>query len=349
MAAKKNKTNPATVIIFVLIIALAIAGSVFYRYYSSRIPSNDLSVVGNTAGNINNGGYFAESDGRVYFSNIYDGGAIYSMDPDEKNFVKLTNSSAKNICIGGDHMYYYMDTASGGTGLGYVVKTFGLYRTKTNGKETKCLDRDAAITIQLVGDYIYYQRYNNKDFTKIYKIKTDKTDMTLVSDDIINPACAYNGTIYFNGQGRDHYLYAMDTRNDTAYTIYEGNLWYPQYQDGYIYFMDVSSNYRICRYNMNSMQVEVLTNDRADSFNVGQYNIYYQKNDRTNPCLMRMNLDGSNPEVVAWGNYSDINLTSEYAYFREFSDDTNTYHTPVRGAIRVEGFWSAQTAAIENQ
>ncbi|MCR5502442.1 MAG: DUF5050 domain-containing protein [Lachnospiraceae bacterium] len=341
--------NTIIVVTTILLLGIILAGSIIFRILGERIPDNDPSVIGNTAGNLNNGGYFAESGDRVYFSNPFDKGSIYSMNPDETDFKKVTSSSSKNILVGGDYLYYYMDTSGGGTGLGYVVKTFGVYRCDKDGRNAKCLDREAAVIMQLVGNYVYYQRYNNKDFTKTYKVKTDKSEQILVSDSIINPAAAANGTIYFNGTEKDHYLYAMDTRNDTAYTIYKGNVWYPQYQDGYIYYMDVGSDYRICRFNPGTNETVVLTNDRVDSFNVGRFNIYYQKNDANAPCLMRMNLDGSNPEVVAYGNFNSINLTSQYAYFRQFGEDQTFYHTPVIGSINVEGFWAAQTAAIENE
>ena len=52
-------------ILFVIIIgAFAIVGD--------RIPDNPPETVGNTAGNLNNSGYFCEYDGKVYFANVYD-------------------------------------------------------------------------------------------------------------------------------------------------------------------------------------------------------------------------------------------------------------------------------------
>lgn len=52
-------------LLFVLIVgALAIVGD--------RIPDNPPETVGNTAGNLNNSGYFCEYDGTVYFANAYD-------------------------------------------------------------------------------------------------------------------------------------------------------------------------------------------------------------------------------------------------------------------------------------
>lgn len=329
------------VLLFAGIILLILFISGIFSSLKGKVPSNDISVTGNTAGNLNNGGLFAESNGKVYFSNAYDSGCLYSMNADETDFKKLSSSPVNSINVGGDFLYYYMDSFGTDTGLSYVIRTYGLYRSRLNGEDTKCLDRNAAITLQLTGDYLYYQRYTNKDFTKFYKIKTDKSENELVSDSIINPAACYNGIIYFNGTEKDHYLYALDTRTDTISTVYEGNLWYPAYYGGYIYYMDVSENYRLCRYSLAENTVEILTNDRVDTFNVGSSYIYYQRNSVSEPALMRMRLDGSEPEIVAEGNYSNINLTSSYAYFNTFGEDTPVYHTPVNGPVNVTPFTAA--------
>lgn len=333
------------ILLFAGIILIFLVVSSVISSFTGKIPSNDISITGNTAGNLNNGGLYAESNGKVYFSNAYDNGCLYSMNTDETELKKLSNSQASSINVGGDYLYYYMDSSGGGTGLGYVIRTYGIYRSKLNGKNSECLDRNAAVTMQLAGDYLYYQRYTNQDFTKFYKVKTDKSENALVSDSIINPAACYNGIIYFNGTEKDHYLYALDTRTDTISTIYEGNLWYPAYYAGYIYYMDVSSNYRLCRYSLADNTVEILTNDRVDTFNVGDSYIYYQRNSSTEPALMRMHLDGSDPEIVVEGNYSDINLTSSYAYFHAFGQDVPVYHTPVNGAVNVTAFTAAMEAA----
>lgn len=333
------------VLLFAGVILILLIASSLITSFTGKIPSNDISITGNTAGNLNNGGLYAESSGKVYFSNAYDNGCLYSMNTDETELKKLSNSQASSINVGGEFLYYYMDSSGGGTGLGYVIRTYGIYRSGLDGKNSECLDRNAAVTMQLAGDYLYYQRYTNQDFTKFYKVKTDKSENILVSDSIINPAACYNGIIYFNGTEKDHYLYALDTRTDTISTIYKGNLWYPAYYAGYIYYMDVSENYRLCRYSLADNIVEILTSDRVDTFNVGDNYIYYQRNSSTEPALMRMHLDGSDPEVVAEGNYSNINLTSAYAYFNAFGEDVPVYHTPVNGPVNVTPFTAALDAA----
>ncbi|MCR4788720.1 MAG: DUF5050 domain-containing protein [Lachnospiraceae bacterium] len=339
------KKSNIKVIIFIIILVLVLGVSAVINVLSKRTKFNDDAAIGNTAGNINNKGLFAENDGRVYFSNPYDRGYLYSMNPDETDMKKIANSHVTNILAYGDYVYYYLDTANGGTGLGYVVRTFGLYRTNKDGKNAVCLDRTACTAMQLVGNYIYYQRYNNTDFTKTYKVKIDKSENELVSDVIINPAAADYGRIYFNGTEKDHYLYALDTGQDIIYTVYQGNLWYPQYSNGYVYYMDVSDDYKICRYSLSANTVEILTNDRADMFNVLGDVIYYTKSDAAEPALKRMRIDGSNNEIVAPGIYCDINLTSQYAYFRQYGTEVPMYHTSLTGPISISPFTAAEDAA----
>ena len=333
-------------IIFAVVIVLLLIIAGILSTLKGRVPDNDISVTGNTAGNLNQHGLYCESDGRVYFANAYDNYALYSMNPDETEFTRLGNGSVSSINAAGDYLYYFMDTSKAGEGFGYVLRTYGVFRTKKNGNNTVCLVRDGAVTMQLCGNYLYYQRYNNKDFTKFYKLKTDKSENLLISDDIINPASCDNGIIYYNGQDKDHYLYAWDTRTDTSSVIYEGDLWFPVYKDGYVYYMDVGNNYQLCRYSLYDQSVEVLTTDRVDFFNVGNTYIYYQKVDSASPALMRMRFDGSEPEVVAEGNYSNINITSQYVYFNEFNTEVPVYHTPGSGPVSVSTFDGAKNAAI---
>ena len=91
--------------------------------------------------------------------------------------------------------------------------------------------------------------------------------------------------------------------------------------------MDVSSNYRLCRYSLTQQAVEVLTNERVDCFNLGSGYIYYQTNDAANPQLKCMHMDGSNVLTIADGIYTNINMTSRYVYFQEFGEDGKLYHS----------------------
>lgn len=315
---------------------------------TGKIPMNDSSVVGNTAGNLNNHGLFCESEGTVFFSNAYDNNALYCMNPDETEIKKLGSNSVSSINAGGKYIYYFMESSTNGRGLGFMSRTAGIYRSSRGGKNTICLDRTNAITMQLCGSYLYYEDYNNSRGTYLTKIKIDKSDKTTVADYIINPVSYINGIIYFNGTTDDHALYTLNTNGDAINKIWDGNIWNPVYQDGYVYYMDVSGDYRLCRYSPSENAVEILTNDRIDYFNVYDYYIYYQKSSASEPALKRMYIDGSNAETVAGGVYENINITSQYVYFSQYDEDVPVYKTPTYGSVSVTTFDAARDAALEN-
>lgn len=318
-------------------------------FFVGKIPMNSEDTVGNTAGNLNNGGLFCESDGKVYFANAYDNYSLYSMNPDETEIEKLGVNQVSSINAGGNYLYYYMQSGpSSGKGLGYMGRTAGIYRSTKEGKRVQCLERTYSDIMQLCGNYLYYQAYNSKNGLRLNKIKIDKSDKTTIADYTINPASYANGRIYFNGTQEDHYLYILDTATDSMNSIWQGNVWNPVYSDGYIYYMDLSNNYGLSRYSIYDNTVEILTNDRVDFFNIYDYYIYYQTSGENSPALKRMYNDGSYLETVAEGVYENINITSDYVYFNKYNEPVPVYKTSTFGGVYVTTFDAAMEAALEN-
>ena len=338
-----------TVIITLLSVLLLLTGVQIFQYFSERIEENPPGTVGNTAGNLNNGGLYCEAEGRVYFSNAYDGGTLYSMNPDESDIKKLSNAEIAYINHGGRHLYYYQKDSSGASGLGFVVHMSGLYRCETDGGNVLCLDKSDCNTVVLLDNTLFYEKVvKNADTRRLYSISTGKKNMQERTTFLLNPASAANGGIYYNGTVSDHYLYYMEASTGSSGLLYEYNMWFPTLCDNYIYFLDMENDYQLCRYSLAAGMAEVLTTDRVDCFNVYGNYIYYQKNEKEAPALMRMQIDGTNPEVVANGNFTDINITSQYVYFHTFGADTPVYRTPTGGAIDVRTFENAKDAAYAN-
>lgn len=340
------KSKRGTIIIVTAICFIFLTGLGF-TLLSQRVEFNEGNVTGNTAGNLNNGGLFCEADGVVYFSNPYDEGRLYSMTPEEMQLKRLTSAKATSINADPHYLYYYMDSTRDGEEPGYM-HFHGIYRSKLNGQGTECLKRNYAIVIQLCGNYLYYQNFdnNNENGTELYKLKIDKSEDIRIADHNINPASCEEGLIYFNGTKNDHHLYTLDTENDSISVVWDGNIWNPVYEEGFVYYMDVSHDYRLCRYSLSLKTEEVLTEDRIDFFNVYGGSIYYQKSSRSEPALKRMQTDGSNVEIVAEGVYKNINITSNYVYFTAFQSEVPVYKTPISGAVNVTTFDSAMKAAL---
>ncbi len=314
--------------IFLIILSILIVGVIVtVLILKDQIQMNPAGTIGNTAGNLNNSGLFCEYNGTVYFANSYDNNNLYTMNPNEGNIEKLNSVGVANILAGGDYLYYRRVGESGNGGIGTLRSPKSFNRCKLDGSDATSLTREAVVCAQLVNNHLYMLCSTDAQ-PSLRKIKIDKSEETVLADYAINPACAENGTIYYNGTQADHYLYGLNTSNDVSGEIWQGNLWYPVKQGDYIYFMDVANDYRLCRYSLSANVVEVLTNDRVDCFNVGNGFIYYQTVGNT-PGLNCMLTDGSNPQVIAEGNFTNINMTSQYVYFQEFGTETTIYHSPL--------------------
>ena len=333
-----------TVVIIILILG-AIITLMLLTLYFQRIVMNPEGTVGNTAGNINNGGLFCEYNDTVYFSNSFDNGYLYAMDSSEGNIHKINQVISTNVLAGGKYLYYYSMGTSQAGGLSNFYSRKAYIRSELNGKNPTSLSPNAVFSAQLVDNYLYLLTAGSKT-PELHKIKIDKSEDIIVKKYSINPASVDNRTIYYNGIGYDHYLYALDTDTNSSSVVWQGNIWNPAVIGDLVYYMDVSNDYRLCRYSMSQNQIEVLTNDRIDCFNVGNGYIFYQKNSATTPQLIRMRTDGSESTVIADGNYTAIHQTSNFVYFKEFGDESTLYHMPIHSTTH-EVFEGARVVAVD--
>ncbi len=345
MASKK------TVVIVLSVIFCVLVGMFVIFQFSGKVASNPPGTYGNTAGNLYNGGYFCENDGRVYFGNAYDEGTLYSMKPDETDLKKLSTAKIGFINAAGDYLYYYQKDSSAASSLGFVVHMSGLYRCNKNGDRVVCLDKSDCNTALLIDNTIYYEKAEKGANTTrcLYQVFTDKSNNVKLSDECITPASAQGNGFYYNNVTANHHLMYLDIHTNQSTEIYPYDMWFPTiHTDGNIYFLDLKNDYALCSYNPISQETKTLTTDRVDFFNLSQNYIYYQKNSAQDPALMRMRLDGSDSEIIQSGNFSDLSITSEYVYFKAFGTDLPVYHTPAEGAVNVSQFEAAKEAAYKN-
>lgn len=331
---------------FIIFLCTAVLfGLAAFSLLSKRVPENPPETVGNTAGNLNNGGLFCEDGEKVYFANAYDNGTLYCMNADETDVVKLSDSQVSSINAGGKYLYYYQSSSAASENFASMFRIDGVYRAKKDGSSSVCLKRVPAPSLSLAGNTVFYQSYSTKTGTSLRRIGIDKTDDVEIADYVINPAGIQNGLIYFGGTGKDHYLYTLNTENNAITAIYSGNIYNPQPQGDFIYYMDISDDYKLCRYSLSDQSVQTLTQDRLDFFNVVSDMIYYQKSDAEQPALKRVRTDGTGEEIVASGVYKNINATSQYVYFNAYDAPVPVFHTPVNGPVQVSIFTPAQPAA----
>lgn len=343
------KQNKKSTVIFIVVVAIIIILGITFLFISKTlksIPDNPKGTLGNTPGNIYNSGYFCEDNGLVYFANSYDYNSIYVMNPDETGMKKLVSANTKYINAGGNYLYYYMSDSGNATGLGFVRRVMGIYRSSKNGKRITTISRDPSLEMILIDNDLYYQHYDNTNAVTLYKCDTEGKKETMVSKSVISPAGVYDDIIYFTNPD-NLFLMILDTNDNSIVEYKNYKMWNPVRQDEYIYFMDISNNYCLSRYSIEKDTIEILYSGRIDCFNLNSQYIYFQTNSTDSPSLKRVSLDGTTEEIVANGTYTAINITSEYVYFRLFENQDVTYRTPAYGSINVKEFEVAKDIAFQ--
>ena len=331
-----SKLSERILAIAIIIVIVAVAVLYVISRKNRFVISED--TVGNLAGNLNNNGLFCESGGKVYFANPSDNNTLYVMNPDQTEIKKVYNLSARYINVGGNYIFFYGNIVKQDSGLGTAMTKPGMYMVSKKGKGFKSLTKEKSQSLLLVGTGIFYQHYTTKEGATFHLYDLNKSETKELLPYMINPAGYYEGKIYYNGEINDHHLYTMDTKTGDIEEVWNGDVWNPIRQGDYVYYMDIMTNYRLCRYNMKENLVEILTHDRVDMYNLYGNTIYYQKSSASEPALMRMNTDGSNVENIATGVYNSINITSTYTYFKPFGDDFTVYCTPTTGIANVKRF-----------
>lgn len=337
--------NAIKIFFIILALLLLIGIILIFSSFGRRVPVNAPETIGNTAGNLNNGGYFCEDEeGTVFFANFYDHGVLYAMNADETQIRKLSDTKISYLNTAGNYIYYYMPDSMSSTGLGFVRRVVGIYRCTKKATQVTTLTREPAENLLLSGSRLFYRDAADKKTWKFSSIDLSGKSKETLMPYSINPASCNNGIIYFADEKENHFLCSYDTNTGNKQQLLRYNVWAPVYANGLIYFMDIQNNYRLCSYSLADGEVRIITNDRIDFYNVTEEYIYYQKSSETSPALKRVRLDGSGEEIVTEGTYRNLSATSNFLYFRDFNDDVTIYHTPINGPVSVSEFISAKDA-----
>ncbi len=331
-----NKTAKTLIITASILVIIAIL--VLVNFLKGKVSTNPDDFVGNTASNLYNGGYFCEYDGKVYFANSNADGALYVMNSDETKADKLSDTSVISINADDSRVYYSMSANTNGSGLGYIRKSAGLYSINHSGHDSICYTTNPVASALLYGNKLYYQNYQKTSGTSIFSIETDRTNNHEVLRQMVSFVDPYGGLIYYGNMDNNHYLYAFDPVTEASGAALEKDVYMPVMdENGWLYYMDPTTNYSLKRYNMSSGEEQTLSTERLEFFNKYGDFIYYQINSKS-PTLRRMFYDGSNDTVIAEGNYTKLQTTSNYAYFVPFENQSITYHVSHYGSVNVEPF-----------
>jgi hypothetical protein len=323
--------------IIVVIISLIILG---FRQSSKTIYNPD-DAIGNTAGNLFNGGLYCEDNNNIYFSNDNDYGALYRMDSPTGKFKKIHDDKTAYLNVIGKYIYYSRinNTREESSPSIFAFNNVGIYRLDSKSKQLKSLYDDPSGLINVYGNYVYYQHFNSNEGLTFHSVKIDGSNDTLLSNEPIMPLSINEGLLIFSGADADHNIHTIDLNTGVSNVLYEENCYAPIYNNGYIYFMSVSNDYAIYRINEDGTDPTEIVKNRCSTFNItndGKY-MYYQVDDTKNNGINRINLLTGEIINIKTGDYKQIHIVKNYVFFRDFSE-TNTYYIPVESTNNISIF-----------
>ena len=323
--------------ILILVAILVIIGVLYtIAYLSDRVIYNPEGTVGNTSGNLMNGGRFAEHNGIIYFANPYDHEQLYSMNSDCSDIRKLSDDSSSYINVCDNYIFYVRNNFDpDNAGMLFRGQLYGVVRTRLNGSHSKLLTSDITSQMTLNGNTVIYGSYKDSRITTHY-LSIDKEENTIVKNTEIPAYSLYNNKLYYSGSQGDHSIYAFDCSTCSSQLILEGNTYLASMVDGIIYYIDMANNYSLTRYNPVSEEAYVLYDGRCINYNVYDNVIFFQTEDGNN-ALHRMSIYGDNDTIILTGNTDSISCTSQYTFFTFYGQNT-LYRVPTYQGTSVEMF-----------
>lgn len=324
--------------ILIPMLAVIIVGAVFtYSHFANQFQYNNKNAIGNTTGNINNGGNFCEYDGKIYFANPNDSNKLYVMNSDCTEPKLLSNNKSSYINVCGSYIYYVKNNFSKATVEAESRDIlFGLIRLDLDGSNSDDLNQTKTSMAALCGDYVYYQHHSDTSGGQMYAAKIDGTSNEKIADTVFDPACIYDGRIYYTDSANKNNIYVYDTTNGKSALVYDANAYLVDMDGSYIYYIDLSSGYSLIRLNINTkIREQIYSSKESKVINYNRYGskIFLIVEGGSNPGLYRCNLDGANLEYIASGNMSGVYCTSQYTFFQYLDDNVSLYRVPTSGAI----------------
>lgn len=274
--------------------------------YDLVLVSNHISKpginVGNTEGNIINGGLATQQNDWVYYFQ-YDtsitgpyqpnNSSIYKMKLDGSNKTKLITAYGSDLNIKGDWLYYINNNDK------------KIYKVKTDGSSNQRLSNETVLyDMIIVGDLIYVlDEYSS---IMIYNLDGSYHGILWGSP---RDFVVYGNSIYFTHIGDNDSIWRTGSSNDK---LNNEPSYYINVYGNNIYFIDSENN--ICRISTSGGYKTLIGNDKVaplTSFLVDDGWIYYS-NTNDGGKLYKMKLDGSSKVKVSTVSIPKFNIVGDW-------------------------------------
>ena len=200
-----------------------------------------------------------------------------------------------------------------------------LYKTRADGTERTLLDGNQAISINVVGDWVYYYswRYighhmesgkpvDDNGYSGIYKIRTDGTEKTQLNNDISNNVIVADGWVYYRNIGDGYSLYRIRTDGSERTQLSNHYVDYINVSGDWIYYYRSNERGGIYRIRTDGKRRTKLYDSGAYDLNVVGDWIYFEGSGG----IYKVGIDGKNAVKLVEGSYCrNINVADGWIYY----------------------------------
>ena len=316
-----------------------------YLYNKERTYYNKENEIGNTPGNLYNGGLFVEQDGLIFFSNDYSDGALYVMSSNLTNIRQLSNDKAAFLNADGNYLYYIRakDIKANLKDSMIPFHNSGVYRINQNGTNLKNYSGSPSTYLTLKGNDLYYLEYSANNGLDLYRHKIDRSEKRRLLDNEIQPALITDQELLYV-EPEKHEFKSLLLKSYTTNTAFEGFYQYPILLEDYIYYINPNDKNKLYRMNRDGTEPTVLVKNNCSTYNItnsGKY-LYYQINESKKKGIYRLDLESMKSEKLKSGRFKQIHVTDNYVFFKDYNN-TDLYFMAADGASNITTFQSLLT------
>lgn len=350
MAAKSNekstvkhRSNKKTIILFVVL--MCILGLIaFSSFISTAIRTSEPFTVGNTAGNLWNGGLWCETEDYFYFSNIAKSGALCRIDKNLENEELIYDDNACYINADEHYLFYSRrnNLRPKEERSIFSVYNTGLFRVSHSGKSLNAIAKNPVGAVIVFDNKVFFQNYDSKKGITLVRTDLAGNDLTELTSEEIIPLSADRGCLYYSGVSEDHGIHKIDVESLETETVYGYKSYKPSAMPERIYFISTDNGYVLASVGHNGNDYKVLVDEFVSFYNVtpDEKLIVYQADNTKANYLGIYHTDTGEKEHILDGDFNSLSIVGDYLFFRSF-DETTEYVYKLDGSARPRVFKSA--------
>ncbi|WP_078427133.1 DUF6612 family protein [Alkalihalobacterium alkalinitrilicum] len=220
---------------------------------------------GNSDGNHMNGSYFATDGVNIYYSNWMQESGIYKLADDGIEKELISDVLAVDLNVTEDWIYY-SDEKDG----------FNVYRMSKDGSDVEKISSDYAIDLRVVDEWLFYKTNNPLNNNQpLYMVHSKDGVKLQIVDNLFRYTVYEDQVLYQKEPQGNLYLLEIDEMRQTYPQMLDYSVRRFIVEAGWIYFESAVDDGKIYRVRLDGTQVEQLTRDESQGFNVVDETLYF--------------------------------------------------------------------------